>query len=127
MEVTVFWNQQVQTDRTIPTAIPAIIIRDNEEGTCMLVGAAISGDRNVIKKEDGKNFFNYKELTVGIQRMWTVKTKAIPVILAATQIISKAFRKYLNNLHVSGRHVMKEMQKRAILARARVHWRAESR
>jgi len=44
------WNQQVQTDRTIPSNKPDIIIRDNEKGTYMLIGAAISGDRNVIKK-----------------------------------------------------------------------------
>ena len=45
------WNQQVQTDRTIPNNKPDIIIRDNEVGTCMLIDVAISGDRNVIKKE----------------------------------------------------------------------------
>ena len=27
------WNQQVQTDRTIPNNKPDIIIRDNEKGT----------------------------------------------------------------------------------------------
>ena len=31
-EVTVLWNQQVQTDRTIPNNKPDIIIRDNEKG-----------------------------------------------------------------------------------------------
>jgi hypothetical protein len=30
------------------------IIRDNEMGTCMLIDVAISGDRNVIKKEAEK-------------------------------------------------------------------------
>jgi len=55
-KVTILWNQQVQTDRTIPNNKPNIIIRDNEKGTCMLIGVAISGDRNVIKKsrEDSK-------------------------------------------------------------------------
>jgi hypothetical protein len=28
-----------------------MMIGDNEKGTCMLIDAAISGDRNVIKKE----------------------------------------------------------------------------
>jgi hypothetical protein len=28
-----------------------IIIRDNKKGTCLLTDVAISGDRNVIKKE----------------------------------------------------------------------------
>jgi hypothetical protein len=45
------WNQQVQTDRTIPNNIPDIIIRDNEKRTCMLIDVAVSRDRNVIKKE----------------------------------------------------------------------------
>jgi len=44
-------NQQVQTDRIIPNNKPDVIIRDNEKGTCVLIDVAISGDRNVIKKE----------------------------------------------------------------------------
>jgi hypothetical protein len=42
---------KVQTDRTIPNNKPDVIIGDNEKGTCMLIDVAISGDRNVIKKE----------------------------------------------------------------------------
>jgi hypothetical protein len=56
-KVTILWNEQVQTDRTIPNNKPDIIIRDNEKGTCMLIDVAISGDRNlnnVIKKETEK-------------------------------------------------------------------------
>ena len=34
-KVTILWNQQVQTDRTISNNKPDIIIRDNEKGTCM--------------------------------------------------------------------------------------------
>ena len=50
-KVTILWNQQVQTDRTISNNKPDIIIRDSEKGTCMLIDVAISRDRNVIKKE----------------------------------------------------------------------------
>jgi len=42
----------------------------------MLIDAAISGDRNVIKKE-AKKILKYKNLTIEIQRMWNVKTKVI--------------------------------------------------
>jgi hypothetical protein len=38
---TTFWNQQVQTDRTIPNNKRYIIIRDNEKGTCVLIDVAI--------------------------------------------------------------------------------------
>jgi hypothetical protein len=50
-KVTISWNQHVQTDGTIPNNKPDIIIRDDGKGTCMLIDAAISGDRNVIKKK----------------------------------------------------------------------------
>ena len=74
-KVTILWNQQVQTDRTIPNNKPDIIIRDNEKGTCMLIDVAISGDRNVIKKEAEK-ILKYKDLTIKIQRIWNVKNKS---------------------------------------------------
>ena len=50
-KVTLLWNQQLQTNRTIHNNKPDIIISDNEKGTCMLIDVAISGDRNVIKKK----------------------------------------------------------------------------
>ena len=62
-KVTILWNQQVQTERNIPNNKLYIIIRDNEAGTCMLIDVAISGDRNVIKKEAEK-ILKYKDLTI---------------------------------------------------------------
>jgi hypothetical protein len=59
----------------------------------MLIDVAISGNRNVIKKEAEKTL-KYKDLTIEIQRTWNVKTKVIPVITGATGTISKSFRKY---------------------------------
>jgi hypothetical protein len=94
---------------------PDIIIRDNEKGTCMLINAAISGDRNVIKK-DAEKILKYKELTVEIQCMWNVQTSMIPVIIGATGSISKSFRKYLSN--VPGKHEIRKVQKTAILGTA---------
>jgi hypothetical protein len=50
--------------------------------------AAVSGDRNVIKKE-AKKILKYEDLTIEIQRMWNVKTNVIPVIIGTTGTISK--------------------------------------
>ena len=58
----------------------------------MLIDVAISGDRNVIKK-DAEKILKYKDLTIEIQRKWNVKTRVIPVITWATRTISKSFRK----------------------------------
>ena len=42
----------------------------------MLIDVAISGDRNVIKREAEK-VLKYKDLTIEIQRMWKVKTRVV--------------------------------------------------
>jgi len=86
----------------------------------MLIDAAISGDRNVIKKEAEK-ILQYKDLTIEKQPMWNVKTKVIPVIIGATGTISKSFRKYVSK--IPGKHEVKELQKTAILGTAHILWK----
>ena len=84
----------------------------------MLIDVAISGGRNVVKKEAEK-ILKYKDLTIEIQRMWNVKTKVTPVIIGATGTISKTFRKYVSN--IPGNHEVKELQKKtAILDTAHI-------
>jgi len=83
----------------------------------MLINVAISGDRNVIKKDAEKNL-KYKDLTIEIQRMWNVKTRVIPVIIDATGTISKSFRKYVSN--IPGKDEVKELQKTVILGTAHI-------
>jgi hypothetical protein len=97
--------------------MPGIIIRDNEKGTCVLIDVAISGDRNVIKKE-AENILKYKDLTIEIQRTWNVKTRVIPVRIGATGTISKSFRKCVSN--IPGNHEVRELQKTAILGTAHI-------
>ena len=82
-KVTISWNQEVHSDRTIPNNKPDIIIRDNEKGTHMLIDVAILGNGNVIKKETEK-ILKYKDLTTEIQHMWNVKTNVISVIIGGS-------------------------------------------
>ena len=83
----------------------------------MLIDVAISGDRNVIKKEAGK-ITKCKDITIEIQRMWNVTTQVIPVTIGAAGTISKSFRKYMSN--IPGKHEVKELQQTAILGTARI-------
>jgi glycerol-3-phosphate responsive antiterminator len=83
----------------------------------MLTDDAIPGDRNVIKKRAEKILI-HKDLITKIQCMRNVKAKLIPVKIGATGTISKSPRQYLNNK--PGKHVIKELQKTAVLGSARV-------
>jgi hypothetical protein len=71
----------------------------------------------VIQKEAEKTL-KYKDLTIVIQRMWTVKTRVIPVIIGGTGTISKSFRKYVST--IPGNHDIRELQKTAILGTAHI-------
>jgi hypothetical protein len=86
----------------------------------MLIDIAITGERNVIKKEAEK-ILNYKDLTTEIQRMRNVKAKVIPVIIGANGTISKSFRKHVSN--IPGNHDVRELQKIAILGTAHILWK----
>jgi len=77
IRVTILWNQQVQTDRTIPYNTPDTTMRDNEKNN--IVDIAVLGDENLIKKE-AKLILKYENLTIETQRMWNVKAKVISVI-----------------------------------------------
>jgi hypothetical protein len=83
----------------------------------MLIDVAISGNRNVFKKE-AEEILKYQDLTIEIQRMWNVKIRVIPVIIGATGTISKSFRKYVSN--ITGTHEVRELQKTAILGTAHI-------
>ena len=87
----------MQTDRPIPNNKPDIIIRDNDKGTYMLIDVAISGDRNVIRKETEKNL-KYKRLTIEIKRMWNVKAKVMMLIIGTNRTMSKSLRKYMSKI-----------------------------
>jgi hypothetical protein len=78
---------------------------------------AISGDRNVIKKEAEK-ISKYKDVTIEIQCTWNVKTKVIPVTIRSSRTISESFTEYLSN--IPGKHKIKELQKTAKLGTARI-------
>jgi hypothetical protein len=83
----------------------------------VFIDVAIPGDRNVIQKQAEK-ILKYKDLTIEIQRMWTVKTRVIPVTIGATGTISKSFRKYVST--IPGIYEVKELQKTATLGTAHV-------
>jgi hypothetical protein len=87
-DITVLWNQEVQTDREVLENRPNIIIKIKKDKIYLLIGIAIPSDRNVIQKESEKKL-KYKNLSIEIQRMWNMKYFVIPVIIGATGIVTK--------------------------------------
>jgi hypothetical protein len=53
-DITVLWNQGIQTDREVLASRPDIIIKNMKDKIFLLIDGAISSDRNVIEKESKK-------------------------------------------------------------------------
>ena len=103
----ILWNQQIQTNRTIPNNKTDIIIHDFEKGIYVLIDVTVSGDENLIKKEAEK-ILTCTCFIIVIQPMWNEKEKVITVITGATASISKLIRQYQSNL--LGKHEIKELK-----------------
>ena len=78
--VTILWDMQVHTDKTIKANKPDIIIKDKQEKTCMLIDMAIPSDRNTSVKVAEKLS---KYLEIEITKMWGLKTITVPVVIGA--------------------------------------------
>ena len=74
-----------------------------------------SGREKTVKK-GAEKILIYKDCMIEIERMRTVNTKVIPVVIGAIGTVSKSLRQYLSN--VPGKREFKELQKTAILGTA---------
>jgi hypothetical protein len=113
-DITVLWNQGVQTDREVLENTPNIIIKNMKDKICLLIDVAIPSDRNVIQKESKKKL-KYQNLSIEIQRMWNMKSFVIPVIIGTTGIVIKGLKKYLET--IPGKHSIDYVQKKNSCAR----------
>jgi hypothetical protein len=75
-----------------------------------------NNNNNNNNNNKAEKILKYRDLITEIQRMWSIKTKVIPVITGATGTTSKLLRKYLSN--VTRKHEVKELQNTAILGTA---------
>ena len=116
-DVTVLWNQAVHTDREVTANRPDIIIKNYKEKTCTLIDVAIPAHRNVVLKEVEKKL-KHKSLCIEVQRMRNLKCTIVPVIIGATEIVTRSLRKNLEA--VPGKHSIDSLQKTAVLGTSHI-------
>ena len=90
----------IHTDRTIQANRPEIIVKNVKEKICLIINMSIPTDQNIPAKEFDKPS-KYKDLEIEIERMWKLRTSAVPVIAGALRMIKKVVRNILTQLLVS--------------------------
>eukprot|EP00112_Aurelia_sp_Birch-Aquarium-sp1_P003300 Seg1367.7 transcript_id=Seg1367.7/GoldUCD/mRNA.D3Y31 product="Retrovirus-related Pol polyprotein from type-1 retrotransposable element R2" pseudo=true protein_id=Seg1367.7/GoldUCD/D3Y31 len=83
------WDFSMQTDRVIEHRRPDIVIVDWKEKECAIIDVASHGDQNIEDKEWEK-ISKYSELKLEVMRLWTIKTKVIPIVVGALGSIPKS-------------------------------------
>ena len=94
-KVTILWDMQVHTDKTIKANKPDIIIKDKQQKTCILIDMAIPSDRNASVKVAEK-LTKYKDLE--IEKMWGLKTITVPVVIGELGVVKKGIEKHVDKI-----------------------------
>ena len=87
----------MHTHREIKANRPDTVVKDNKEGRCMLSGIAVPSERNTSAKFTEK-LSKYKDLEIEINRMWDMKTKAMPGVVGALALIKKGLEKVTSRI-----------------------------
>lgn len=61
------------------------------------MGMSVPWDENIAAKEFEK-LTKYKDLDIENEKIWYLKTKTIPVIIRALDMMKKGTQSYLNNI-----------------------------
>lgn len=102
----------IQTDMEIKANRPDIIIKDKKFRKCLLIDTAVPSERNDSMKIIEK-LSKYKDLEIKINRMWRMKTEAVPIVIGALGLVRKGMDNFTNS--VPGNINIQVAQKIALL------------
>lgn len=95
--VTIIYDEQVHTDRTISANRPDIIVKNKLTRTCTIIDVAVPMDDHVDRKEAEK-MLKYRDLSIEVARMWNMKVEVVPVVVGSLGTISKQFTRHLSRI-----------------------------
>ncbi|KAI5751771.1 hypothetical protein M8J77_010707 [Diaphorina citri] len=96
-EITIIYDQQIHTDRTVPANKPDIVVKNVKDKKCVLIDVSVPCDANLISKEAEKKL-KYRTLAIEVSKMWNLKTIIVPVIIGALGTIPKTLGENVKKL-----------------------------
>ncbi|XP_068707817.1 uncharacterized protein [Montipora foliosa] len=97
------WDYNIQTDHQMSARRPDVI--NKQEQTCQVIDIAVPEDTAVKAKEEEK-LEKYQDLAREIQKMWSVRTQVLPVVIGA---LGTAPKRLESNLKCIGNNTSIEL------------------
>ena len=92
-----YYNNKIQTDRTIQANRPDIVVKDLLGNVCYLIDMSVPSDKNVSSKTFEK-LSKYKDLEIEIGKMWHLRARNIPVVIGALGLVKKGTKGFLDKI-----------------------------
>ena len=77
-----------------------LVVVDKKERSCRIIDFAVPGDSRIEEKEKNK-IQMYQDLGRGLQKIWNVKVKIIPLVVGSLGAIPKQFGNRLKQIGIA--------------------------
>ena len=111
------WDNNIQTDHQISARKPDLVVINKQEQTCQVIDIAVPEDTAVKAKEEEK-LEKYQDLAREIQKMGSVRTQVLPVVIGALGTVPKRLESNLKRIGTN--NSIELIQKSALLGTARI-------
>ena len=111
------WDYNIHTDHQISARRPDLVVINKQEQTCQVIDIAVPEDTAVKAKEEEK-LEKYQDLAREIQKMWSVRTQVLPVVIGALGTVPKRLESNLKRIGTN--NSIELIQKSALLGTARI-------
>ena len=96
------WDVSIQTDHIIEAQRPDLVVVDKKERSCKIIDFGVPGESRIEEKEKDKTE-KYQDLGRGLQNIWNVNVKIIPLAVASLSAIPKQFDNILKQIGITAR------------------------
>ena len=115
--VTILWDFDIHTDRTIQANRPNIVVKNHNDKINFLIDISVPSDTNVSLKIFEK-LSKYTDLEIEVTKMWHVKTTALLLVIGALGMVVKIVSNYISQ--IPGAPYLTELQNITLMGTAHI-------
>ena len=117
LENNLLWDYNIQTDHQISARRPDLVVINKQEQTCQVIDIPVP-EYTAVKAKKEEKLEKYQDLAREIQKMWSVRTQVLSVVIRALGTVPKRLE---SNLKRIGTHTSIELiQMTALLGTVRI-------